>query len=90
LYYCPVSTQQLSAMIEGVNGTTSAVSFAVGNAAELKLSRGGNSVMPLLAGPAFVSSTIFVWGMPFFYGRSVYAAVEQQPTPGGAGPYIAY
>jgi len=90
LYYCPLSTQQLSAMIEGVNGTTSAVSFAVGNAAELKLSRGGNSVMPLLAGPAFVSSTIFVWGMPFFYGRSVYAAVEQQPTPGGAGPYIAY
>lgn len=89
-YYCPASTQQLSAMIEGVNGTTSAVSFNVGNAMELMQSRGGNSVMPLLAGPAFVSPTIFVWGMPFFYGRNVYAAVEQQSTPGGKGPYIAY
>jgi hypothetical protein len=47
-------------------------------------------VMPLLAGPAFVTSTIFDWGLPFFYGRNVYAAVEQQSTPGGSGPYIAY
>ncbi|RDJ98043.1 DUF3443 domain-containing protein [Paraburkholderia lacunae] len=90
LYYCPASTQQLSAMIEGANGTNSAVSFDVGNGTELKQNRGGNSVVPLLAGPAYVSPAIFVWGMPFFYGRNVYAAVEQQSTPGGAGPYIAY
>ncbi|CAB3705966.1 DUF3443 domain-containing protein [Paraburkholderia rhynchosiae] len=90
LYYCPASTQQLSAMIEGVNGTTSAVSFDVGNATELMHLRGGNSVVPLLAGPAFVTPTTFIWGMPFFYGRNVYAAVEQQSTPGGKGPYIAY
>jgi len=38
----------------------------------------------------FATSTIFDWGMPFFYGRNVYAAVEQQSTPGGTGPYIAY
>ncbi|OAJ59431.1 hypothetical protein A6V36_27710 [Paraburkholderia ginsengiterrae] len=77
-------------MIEGVNGTNSAVSIDVGNGAEPEQNRGGNSVVPLLAGPACVSSAIFVWGMPFFYGRNVYAAVEQQSTPGGAGPYIAY
>lgn len=87
-YYCPVSTQQLSAVIEGVNGVTSAVSFDVGNATQL--SQSGNVVMPLLAGPAFVTSTIFDWGLPFFYGRNVYAAVEQQSTPGGTGPFIAY
>ncbi|HEY4295417.1 MAG TPA: DUF3443 domain-containing protein, partial [Paraburkholderia sp.] len=34
-YYCPASTQQLSALIEGVNGATSAVSFNVGNAASI-------------------------------------------------------
>ena len=89
-YYCPASTEQLSAVIEGVNGINSAVSFDVGNATALTQASSGDAVMPLLAGPAFVTSTIFDWGLPFFYGRSVYAAVEQQSTPGGAGPYIAY
>ncbi|MCX4150909.1 MULTISPECIES: DUF3443 domain-containing protein [Paraburkholderia] len=89
-FYCPASTQQLSAMIEGVNGVTSAVSFSVGNAAEIRLIHAGDPVMPLLAGPAFVTPTMFVWGLPFFYGRNIYAAVEQQSTPGGKGPYIAY
>ncbi|MGF6646589.1 DUF3443 domain-containing protein [Paraburkholderia sp. GAS82] len=89
-YYCPASTEQLSAVIEGVNGINSAVSFDVGNATALTQTSSGDAVMPLLAGPAFVTSTIFDWGLPFFYGRSVYAAVEQQSTPGGTGPYIAY
>jgi hypothetical protein len=89
-YYCPTSTEQLSATIEGVNGVNSAVSFNVGNATALTQSSGGDSVMPLLAGPAFVTSAIFDWGLPFFYGRNVYAAVEQQATPGGTGPYVAY
>ncbi|CAB3784359.1 DUF3443 domain-containing protein [Paraburkholderia fynbosensis] len=89
-YYCPASTQQLSALIEGANGTTSAVSFSVGNAASIAQTYAGDSALPLLAGPAFVTSTIFDWGLPFFYGRNVYAAVEQQATPGGTGPYVAY
>jgi Protein of unknown function (DUF3443) len=89
-YYCPSSTEQLSAVIKGVNGVTSAVSFEVGNATTLKQTDSGDSVMPLLAGPAYVASTVFDWGLPFFYGRNVYVAVEQQSTPGGMGPYVAY
>ncbi|MFM0030298.1 DUF3443 domain-containing protein [Paraburkholderia madseniana] len=89
-YYCPVSTQSLSAMIQGVNGTTSAVNFSVGNATTISQTYSGDSALPLLAGPAFVTSSIFDWGLPFFYGRNVYAAVEQQTTPGGTGPYVAY
>nr|WP_233852674.1 DUF3443 domain-containing protein [Paraburkholderia sp. HD33-4] len=89
-YYCPSSTQQLSAMIEGVNGTTSAVTFNVGNALSIAQTYSGDSALPLLAGPAFVTSTVFDWGLPFFYGRNVYAAIEQQSTPGGTGPYVAY
>ncbi|KAE8757531.1 DUF3443 family protein [Paraburkholderia madseniana] len=89
-YYCPVSTQSLSAMIQGVNGTTSAVNFSVGNATTISHTYSGDSALPLLAGPAFVTSSIFDWGLPFFYGRNVYAAVEQQTTPGGTGPYVAY
>jgi hypothetical protein len=89
-YYCPSSTESLSAMIEGLNGVTSAVSFDVGNATSLSQTYRGDVVLPLLAGPAFVTSSIFDWGLPFFYGRNVYAAIEQQPTPGGTGPYVAY
>ncbi|HZZ05520.1 DUF3443 domain-containing protein [Paraburkholderia sp.] len=89
-YYCPVSTQSLSAMIQGANGTTSTVNFSVGNANTISQTYNGDSVLPLLAGPAFVTSSIFDWGLPFFYGRNVYAAVEQQATPGGTGPYVAY
>ncbi|WP_176057623.1 DUF3443 domain-containing protein [Paraburkholderia sp. BCC1876] len=89
-YYCPASTEQLSAMIEGVNGVTSAVNFSVGNATAIAQTYSGSLALPLLAGPAFVTSTIFDWGLPFFYGRNVYAAVEQQATPGGTGPYVAY
>jgi Protein of unknown function (DUF3443) len=89
-YYCPLSSEQLTALIEGVNGATSAVTFTVGNAATLSQTYAGDSALPLLAGPAFVTSAVFDWGLPFFYGRNVYAAVEQQPTPGGTGPYVAY
>lgn len=89
-YYCPASTEQLSAVIDGVNGVTSAVSFDVGDATELSQTHLGEEVMPLLAGPVFVASAVFDWGLPFFYGRNVYVAVEQQSTPGGTGPYVAY
>lgn len=89
-YYCPPSTQQLSAVMQGANGITASVSFDVGNASALAQTYAGDAVMPLLAGPAFVTSSIFDWGLPFFYGRTVYAAIEQQSTPGGSGPYVAY
>jgi len=89
-YYCPASTEQLSATNSGTNGVTSAVTFDVGNADAIARNSIGDSALPLLAGPAFVSSTVFDWGLPFFYGRNVYAAIEQQATPGGTGPYFAY
>lgn len=89
-YYCPSTTEQFSAVNTGSNGTTSAVTFSVGNAAQIWQSSDGASAMPLFAGPAFVGSQVFDWGLPFFYGRNVYAAIEQQSTPGGTGPYFAY
>lgn len=89
-YYCPSTTMQLSAVNTGSNGATSAVTFSVGNAAQIWQATGGASAMPLFAGPAFVGSRVFDWGLPFFYGRNVYAAIEQQSTPGGTGPYFAY
>jgi hypothetical protein len=89
-YYCPNTTVQFSATNVGTNSVTSSVTFSVGNAVQIWQASGGAAAMPLFAGPAFVGSQVFDWGLPFFYGRNVYAAIEQQSTPAGTGPYFAY
>lgn len=35
-------------------------------------------------------STAFVWGMPFFFGRTVFLAIDGAKTRQGTGPYWAY
>jgi len=40
-----------------------------------------------LAGPS--SPNTFDWGLPFFYGRSVYTALEQTTIGGNSGPFVA-
>lgn len=89
-YYCPLSTQQLNATLLGANGITSAVSFDVGDLTTLNWTV--FSALPTLAGSAFLGgdTSTFSWGLPFFYGRKVYAAIEMKSTPGGNGPYFAY
>ena len=37
------------------------------------------------------SSGGFDWGLPFFFGRNVFVAIQGQSTrPGGTAPYWAY
>jgi hypothetical protein len=60
----------------------------------------GDVVFSALAGPegTFNScssgsgSCTFIWGLPFFYGRSVYTAIDGQSPPPGAptAPWWAY
>ncbi|MDQ1387146.1 MAG: hypothetical protein QOF56_600, partial [Acidobacteriaceae bacterium] len=40
--------------------------------------------------PGTKTQSYFDWGLPFFYGRNVYTAIETKSTPGGTGPYWAY
>lgn len=85
-WYCPSSTQNLSATNKGTNGATGTVNFSVGNADTLTANLNDAAVNGL-AGP---NSGMFDWGLPFFFGRNVYTAIEGQNTPGGQGPYWAY
>jgi hypothetical protein len=88
-FYCPSSTENLSATTEGAGGTpSSTINFSVANADALFNDNPTANVFEDLAGPNSISG--FDWGLPFFYGRNVYTAIQGQTTPGGTGPYWAY
>jgi len=92
-FYCPTSTENLSATNLGVNGTTQATAFAVGNAEDLFTGSGteNSAAYSTLAGPN-PSGVGFDWGLPFFYGVNVYSAIAGQKVPSGqpAAPWWAY
>jgi hypothetical protein len=85
-YYCPAAPRSLSATIPGVNGATAAVAFSVASADALFQ----NPVLSAFSNLAGPNPGSFDWGLPFFYGRNVFFAIESQPTSGGLGPYVAY
>src|SRR6266478_600701 len=87
-FYCPTSTQMPSASNQGANGACGTFTFTVANADTLA-SNGTIGVANGLAGPNSIANT-FDWGLPFFFGRKVYTAIDGQNTPGGVGPYWAY
>jgi hypothetical protein len=89
-FYCPSSTQSLTATNKGSNGATSTVSFSVGNADTLLNSN--SDVFSNVAGTG-TDPTIgpyFDWGVPFFLGRTVFVALEGKSAGGSTGPYWAY
>ena len=83
-FYCPTTTQAQSATFRGVNATTIPVTFNVGNADALN---GRFNAFSEVAGP---NPGAFAWGLSFFFGRTIYTAIEGQATPGGVGPYFAF
>lgn len=84
-FYCPTSTKSFTATNQGASGNTGGVSFSVANADSLFSS--SNFAFSNIAGP---NSNTFDWGLPFFFGRNVFTAIEGQNTPAGPGPYFAY
>ncbi|MEW6340436.1 MAG: DUF3443 domain-containing protein [Pseudomonadota bacterium] len=85
LWYCPATQQTESATISGSDGATATVSYSVDNATALFNS--SDNAFNDLAG---ISSNSFGWGLPFFYGRRIYTAIEARLTSAGAGPYYAF
>jgi len=88
-FYCPTSTLSLSATLQGQNGTSVNESFSVGDAETLN---GNFTVAPTLAGTfgGANAATTFDWGLPFYFGRSVYTVIQGGTTKAGTGPYVAF
>jgi len=72
--YCPNPNANLTASLVGSTGTPQALGFTVGNGSALVAS--GNSAFDDLAAPIppGLGGVEFDWGLPFFFGRSVFIA----------------
>ncbi len=90
--YCPSATTSLSATLAAASGGNPRVDFSVANPARLSATACAFSD---IAGPmpgyrTDLGIPAFDWGLPFFFGRDVYIAIEGQGTSAGDGPYIAF
>ncbi len=88
-YYCPVPAPLIvSAVISGVgaNNGNSTINFAVDNP-----NNGFVTTASAFIGLATGASSVrFDFGMPFFYGRSVYIGINQRTSGTYTGPYNAF
>ena len=49
-----------------------------------------NNVFPGYAAAVSTSEPYFMWGLPFFFGRTLYFGIDAKPTSLGQGPYWAF
>ena len=88
-WFCPPSVQNLSATNQGTAGSPSGeVMFQIGNADSLF--KTGNHVFIELGGSAPQAISGFDWGMPLFYGRTVFVGIQGRSSILGSGPFWAY
>jgi len=83
-FYCPPTLSEFSATNRGANGQSVSVAFHIGDVDALNETF---TAFSEIGGP---NPDPVDWGLPFFYGRSVFVAIEGQSAPGGTGPYWAY
>jgi hypothetical protein len=90
-FYCPASATSFTAITSGPNPNGSSVavsenvSFSIANA--LTLFNTGFTAFNNLGGD---NPGVFDWGLPFFFGRTVFIGIESQESAAGAGPYWAF
>ena len=101
-FYCPTTTLALSAtmVLNPTTGASLSVGFNVADANSLfssstVIAAAGNLAAPVTSvnntgGSSNSLGDSFDWGLPFYYGRSVYTAIEGRNTSGGQGPYFAF
>lgn len=98
-FFCPPQTLNLMATITGKNGVSSSIDFTVASADSLFSTNSIVAAAVTLAAPStsvsadgntFTGTDTFDWGLPFYFGRNVYTAIENKNTSAGMGPYFAF
>lgn len=93
-FYCPDTTLDLKATNIGADGTSVEVQFSIANvetlASESPDATAVNDVAAISPGGTTVNDDTFDWGLSFFYGRSVFTAIEGRMAAGTVGPWVGY
>ena len=84
-FYCPPAPLPLTAVNVAPDGGTVSVSFTIDNAHALT-----SGISAFNLGGTLGLPRTFDFGLPFFFGRTVFVAVTGAQTPKGVGPYWAY
>jgi hypothetical protein len=106
-FFCPPGPTSITSVQVGKNQAQSTINFSVDNADFLFINYPGDAAFSSLGGPngtgncsAGVGACRFEWGLPFFYGRRVFTAIDGQsvaldsqaipPVLAPAPPWFAY
>jgi hypothetical protein len=98
-FFCPPASTSVAAVQIGGNNMQSTINFRVDNADALFSTNPGYAAFATLAGPngtgacsGGTGACRFEWGLPFFYGRTVFTSINGRPVPAQAplGPWFAY
>jgi hypothetical protein len=89
-FYCPLSPLALTATNQGQNGLTAPAPFTITDVTKLNQSY---FAIDDIGGPAATIpglGSTFDFGLPFFFGRTVFTAIEDMPVGSNNPPYFAY
>lgn len=75
-FYCPSTKTVIQARLTGVNGIFMDHTFSIDSATALFTANPGYAAFPTLGGPGDGYSMSFAWGLPFFFGKSIYTSME--------------
>jgi hypothetical protein len=87
-FLCPTATQALTATITDANNKSSTVTFSIANAITLFDSNPSSTAFDDIGGVGVPDFLIL--GLPFFYGRKMFFALDGASTPNGTGPFYAF
>ena len=91
VFYCPASLVTLNATIFQGSTSSATLTFSVANADQLAARNFAfNNLAGPMAGYPDPTQPSFDWGLPFFFGRIVFSAIDTRSTPSGDGPYFAF
>jgi len=92
-FYCPTGPLTEAPVLIGTNNAAIDASFPLfspRNVTASSTAAPGLGVNPTLVTPPLDFANSFDFGLPFFYGKSVYTAIEGRGSGTTAGPFFAY
>ena len=81
--FCPAGPTTLQAQLQSPTGAQREITFDIESVSHLS----ANTVAANIAGN---DGGMVTWGLPFFFGRTVFVALKDAATPAGPGPYWAF